>query len=456
MIEENKYQTGRWERISYGIFFVGQGFIYAIISQYLMYYYTDYVHIATGIVTLIMVISKIWDAVNDTLFGVIVDRTKFKSGQRFLPWLNFTTLFLPVGTVLLFAASSEMPQSVKVIYALATYIIWDLFYTMCDVPIFALVTAMTDNIKERSQIYTIASIGGALATAATTIFLVPFFDRHGFLKTAVLVAAISLITMRPICRAAKERHRGDPVNSENVSFHDMVVYLKSNRYFRYYILYRLISSSFYLQMMPYFAKYCLGDVSFVSQLMLFAVPITLLLYLAAPLIIKRFDKILIYRVCMILYVTAYVVLYFVGWKNRTVLIVILLFTMESAIIPNILAPAIPSDCIEYGQYKTGIRKEGILFALQTFTNKFCSSMSTALSGLLLTIMGYSGADGIMSDSMQNALFAGMCWAPVIGQLIVFPLLWKYDLRDKDVQIMTDANCGKITREESEKLLSRKY
>lgn len=449
-------QTKLGERIAYGIFFLGQGFIYSMISRYLMFYLTEEVHIATGIVTVILTVSKVWDAINDTLFGVAVDKVHFKSGNKFKPWLNITTLLLPVGTILLFSVPGSSPQSVKVIYAVAAYLLWDLLYTMCDVPIFSLVTAMTDNIRERGNIYTIAGIGGAVATALTSLFLVRIFDRFGFLYTAMLVSALGIIFMRPVVHLAKERHKGQQATQENSSLRDMWIYLKGNKYLRYFIFYRLISGSMFISVLTYFTKYCIGDVTFESTIMMVAIPFSVILYLIAPLIMKRFDKIKIYRFCMIIVILAYSVLYFVGWQNKVLMVILLVLALDAAIIPSILMSAIPADCVEYGCYKTGIRKEGITFAMQTFTNKFCSSVATAIAGLLLIVIGYKNETGIMTESMQNGLFAGMCWLPVIGQLLGLPLLFKYKLRDKDVQIMADVNSGKMEKEEAEKIFAGRY
>lgn len=450
-------QTKLSERIAYGIFFLGQGFIYSMISRYLMIYLTDYVHMSIAIVTVLLTASKVWDAVNDTLFGVIVDKARFKSGNRFKPWLNITTLILPVGTILLFSIPGEASQALKATWAVAAYLIWDLLYTMCDVPIFSIVTTMTNNIKERGTIYTIAGIGGALATALTSLFLVKIFNRFGFLYTAISVSVVVLLFMRPIVHLAKERHKPSVAEEEHSSLKDMWIYLKGNKYLRYFIIYRLISGSMFISVLTYFTKHCLNDIEFEATIMLIAIPFSAVLYLIAPILMKRFNKISIYRTCMILVIVSYITLYFVGYANKWLMAALLVCALDAAIIPSILMSAIPADCVEYGCYKTGIRKEGITFAMQTFTNKFCGSVATAMAGLLLILIGYDSESGaMMNAAQQSGLFAGMCWFPVIGQLLGLPFLFKYKLRDKDAQIMADVNEGKTSREEAEKIFNGRY
>lgn len=449
-------QTRVSERLAYGVYFLGQGFIYSMISRYLMFYLTEEVHIATAAVTLLLTVSKVWDAVNDTLFGMMVDKVRFKSGNRFKPWLNITTLLLPVGTILLFSISGDLPGSIKITYAVAAYLVWDLLYTMCDVPIFSLATVMTDNISERSNMYVIAGVGGAIATALTSLFLVRIFNNFGFLYTAMFVSALGILFMRPIVHLAKERIRVPQTTREDSGFKEMWVYLKGNKYLRYFIFYRLISGSMFISVLTYFAKYCLGNVEFEATIMLVAIPCSAILYMITPLLMKRFDKITIYRFCMFVVIAAYATLYFVGWQNRVVMVILLVCALDAAIIPSILMSAIPADCVEYGCYKTGIRKEGITFAMQTFTNKFCASLATAMAGLLLILIGHNGETGMMTESMQSGLFAGMCWFPIIGQLLGMPLLFQYKLRDKDVQIMADVNSGRMNRAEAEEIFKGRY
>ena len=92
-LAEHHQATAR-EKISYSIYFLGQGLVYTIVSQCLMYYYTDSVLMAPAVVSIILAIGKVWDAVNDTLFGLIVDAVKFKSGHKFLPWLRLSTILI--------------------------------------------------------------------------------------------------------------------------------------------------------------------------------------------------------------------------------------------------------------------------------------------------------------------------------------------------------------------------
>lgn len=450
------YQTKGIERCSYGVYFFGQGLIYAIVSQYLMYYYTNYIFLPPLVISGIMFAGKIWDAVNDTLFGLIMDRIHFKSGKKFLPWLKFSTVVVPVGTVLVFSIPASLSMPMRITLAIISYVLWDLFYTICDAPVFALSTAMTSNIKERSTIMTFSSIGGTLAVGVTTILLVPFFDKNGFFKTSLIVAVIAFVTMGMISIFGKERYKVKETELQPpAGLRDTWNYLIHNRYLLLYYLYRIISGCIAVQTLTYVAKYCLGDIKYVSIIAACSIPFILLLYVLSPIIFKRFDKISIFRFCVVAQIVMNLVTFLVGYKNKVALVACMVVIACLAILPTILAIAIPADCVEYGTFKTGIRKEGITFALQTFTNKLGSAFAAAITGVVLSLVGFDATKAITQATIDG-LWRWNFLLPILGQSIALILLFFYNLKDTDVQLMADANAGLISHEEAEKRMSRRY
>lgn len=461
-----KSQVRPIEKISYGVYFFGQGIIFTIVSQYLMLYYTDYIFISPAIVTAIMFGGKIWDAVNDMLFGMIVDKVRFKSGNRFLPWIRVSTFLIPVSTVLLFLIDKDMSMGVKVTLAIVTYLVWDSAYTICDAPIYALNTAMTQNVKERGTIMTFSGMGGAVATALTTIVFVPYFNDHGFLNTSILIAVLGFATMIWIGVFGKERYRATDVHQEqSASLRDTWIYLKGNKYLLYFYAYRLISGSIAVSMISYMSIYCLGSVEYTSKITLLSIPLIAVLYLLSPFILKKFNKIHIYRFCVIGEIIVNFATWMIGYENKTVTMMMCAIVLAFAILPLLCNGVIPADAIEYGTYKTGKRKEGITFAIQTFANKFTAAIATGLSGLVLTFLNFQAESyqvngevmlNLVPQSVIDGIWNANFLVPMIGKLVAIGFLFAYNLKDKDVQIMSDVNAGKLTREEAETMLSRKY
>lgn len=116
-----EYKSSLKEKIPYGMYYFGQGIIYTLVSQFLMMYYTDYALLPTLAITVIMFAGKIWDGVNDTLFGLIMDKVRWKSGKRFLPWLKISVVAIPISTVLLFSIQDIRSVALRVAAAVVTY-----------------------------------------------------------------------------------------------------------------------------------------------------------------------------------------------------------------------------------------------------------------------------------------------------------------------------------------------
>ena len=148
MKKENPgYMTTQKERLSYWTYFVGQNVYYNITFIYLSAYLAMQ-GIALWKVSLVLLIVKIWDAVNDPIFGYIFDKVKFKNGQKSLPWLRFAVALIPVVTIFLFSIPGGMSETGKLIWFGVAYLLWDTVYTLTDVPAYAML-----NNRQRHTLY---------------------------------------------------------------------------------------------------------------------------------------------------------------------------------------------------------------------------------------------------------------------------------------------------------------
>lgn len=449
-------QTTLRERLSYGFYFFGQGLIYTVVSQYLMYYYTDYVLLPPLVVSVLLFGGKVWDAVNDTLFGLIVDKVRFKNGERFLPWLRVSTVLIPLTTILLFSIDAVPSLGWRVALALITYFLWDTAYTLCDAPILGLCTTLTNDVKERGTLMTFSGVGGAMAMALSAIVLVPILDTAGFFKASLVIAIAALVTMSMVSVFCKERYHAQASLEPSASLRDTWAYLKGNRYLKLFYGYRIVSGILSVSMLTFMCKYCLGDVKAVALVAAYSLPMIFCVYAAAPFLMRRFDKIVLYRACVCLTIVMYLVTFSLGYANKTRVIFCMAVIAALAILPAILLGAIPQDCVEYGTFKTGARKEGITFALQSFVSKLNAAFASAFAGIALELVGYQGELEVQSAAATQGIWNCTFLIPAAGQLLAVWLLFRYNLRDRDVQLMSDCNAGRISREEALAGMSRQY
>ena len=222
------YMATRKEHFTYSLFFFGQNLLWGF-AGLVVTYLTD-IGLTAALAGTILIVPKIWDAVNDTIFGVIVDKTRFKNGQKFLPWVKIGVAAIGVTTLLMFAIPASTPQTLKIIWFVVAYILFDAAYTMLDAPAFALPTVMTNNIQERTALVSgnklWAMVGGVLAAV-----LVPMLQKKlGWFGAGCLFIIGGVILMLPLLFCAKERQSEEQKKEEEVTFKQMLNYLGKNKY----------------------------------------------------------------------------------------------------------------------------------------------------------------------------------------------------------------------------------
>ena len=142
----------------------GQGMIYAMMSSYISDYYVNVLQLPLMFVLVLMLAARVWDAINDPLMGMIVDRRTMKNG-RMKPYIIMATPIISVLTLLMYL-SPDMEKTPLMIFSTVVYILWGMAYTMADVPFWTLPNVLSPNSKERSDVISftkiINSIGSAL------------------------------------------------------------------------------------------------------------------------------------------------------------------------------------------------------------------------------------------------------------------------------------------------------
>ena len=465
------YMTTFKERLSYWTYFIGQNVYYNITAAFISTYLAmQGINLAK--VAIVLLIVKIWDAVNDPIFGFIFDKVKFKNGQKSLPWLRIATALIPVVTIVLFAIPSGLTETGKLIWFGLAYVAWDTVYTLTDVPAYAMLNTMTDNLQERNTLLSVNRVfsGGGVVIYGVVLPLL-ISEKVGMSATmAVAIMAIfSAITMVPLSVNCKERNYRPGQEDENFSMKQMFQYLKSNKYLLiYYGGYMATDALKTFNAVLLFASfYLFGDSLFSIVLNILNMVPGVFAAMAMPTILKKFDKFKTLFWCNILCIALGLVIYFTGYDSKGLFLILTCIRTVPMSIVGILAFMFTPDCAEYGEYKSGINAKGITFAIQTFSVKITGAVSSSLALALLGLFGWVAVEAESFEQLAalniqqsaaalNGLWIVYALIPVVGMIISTFFYLGYKLNDKDVQIMAKCNSGEITREEAEKLLSRKY
>lgn len=454
--------TSNKERKSYYIYLSGQNMIYTMITSFLTTYllFQGVDPIKSGTV---MLIVKIWDAINDAIFGCIFDKVKFKSKQKFLPWLKISLPIIPLATALLYMIPNGAGEMVKLLWFAVFYLIWDTVYTLCDVPIHGMVTVMTDNLDERTSIISYKSIwsgvGSGIATIIPTIITGQGIGLS-FGVAAAIVSVVAFATMIPVCINGKERFT-NVEDEEQFTVRKMFKYLFSNKYLLIYYVGYFFQSGFnvMISMSIITSYYLFHDERFSLLVLGVAGAPIFIASLFVPKLVEKYGKRKIFLISNWAAVIFGTLSWVCGYQNMIVFILLTLLRAVPLGIQGIMIFMFTPDCAEYGRFKTGIDAKGITFAIQTFVTKMASALAGTLGMFLLGFFGWKEVNAEsfkdlaeqnvqQSDFTLNGLWFIFVMIPTIG-LILAGIFWQfYKLKDEDVKVMIDCNNGKITKEEA--------
>ena len=461
------YMTTFKERLSFWTYFVGQNVYYNITFIYLSAYLAMQ-GIALWKVSLVLLVVKVWDAVNDPIFGYIFDKVKFKNGLKSLPWLRIAVAFIPIVTIAVFSIPDAFNETGKLIWFAVAYLLWDTVYTLTDVPAYSMLNTMTDNLEERNLLLSVNRVFSG-AGYLLCVVVMPLLIGQSYSLAVIVLSILSVLTMVPLCIFCKERNYHPELDEGDFSFKQMFRYLGSNKYLLiYYGGYMATDALKTSAAVTLFVSFFLfGSELYSILLNLLGMVPGIIAAMLMPTILKKLDKFKTLFWCNIVNIVLGLLIYFLGYQNQALFLVLTCIRAIPMCLVGVLAFMFTPDCAEYGQYKSGISAKGITFAIQTFSVKITGAVSSALA---LALLGFFAFPEIKTDSFQelaamniqlapaaqNGLWIVYALVPVIGMIVSTFFYLGYKLNDKDVQIMASCNAGQITREEAEAQLSRKY
>ena len=391
------------QKAAFGIGAVGKDMVYALSASYVMYYYQDVLGLSATFVGLILMIARIFDAVNDPFMGVLVAKTRTRWG-RFRPWLFSGTVLNAVVLYALFAAPKVEGTALMVYFTIA-YILWGVTYTMMDIPYWSMIPAVTRTPAERESLSvvgrTCAGVGSAIVTMFTML-LVGFFggssERQGFKTVALLVSVCFVAAEVLCCLLFKEKSKAE---SKVASIKEMFTALFRNDQAMVVVAsIVLINCALYLtaNFIIYFFKYDFGGQGWKTSYTLFstvggAMQILGMMVLY-PLLRRKLSNTQVFSVSLAAALAGYGVLLMLcllGLGGNLALLCIpggLVFACNGML--TVLTTLFLSGTVDYGELQTGRREESVIFSMQTFVVKAASGVSVFLTGIGLDLIGLVG------------------------------------------------------------------
>lgn len=417
---ENNSYIPKKERWAFSIGAMGQGMIYAMMSSYISDYYLNVLQLAPMFVLLLMLLARVWDAINDPLMGIIVDRHTTKRGKM-KPYIIYASIPIGVLTILMYL-SPDINKTALAIYSAVVYVLWGMIYTMADVPFWSLPNVMTPNAEERSSTISFGrTLNGIGSAVPEVLFLVIGlilpgilgisdgleYNKIKYLVMSVCVVVIGLALYTRSYFYVKERVvipdvkpvKGEPSRLSRIfkckplMLVILMGVLSSGRYMVQAAAVHVARYAFYigepLEGMSDAARVAAIEASVSTVKTIFQVCAIVGMFgamLFMPVLMKKFDyKKIVIVTCLAGFVAS-IFTTLIGWftMNLYICIPFILISCIPLGVLNVITYAMIGDCLDYMELKTGFRDNALGSACQGFVNKLGNALAT--SGIVVMYM----------------------------------------------------------------------
>lgn len=384
-------------KLAYGMGDVGCNFSWMFVGNFLMIFYTDVFGISMSAVATLMLFSRFWDAINDPIIGGLSDKTHTRWG-RYRPWLLFAAPLTALVLILTFWAHPDWSQTHKIIYMAVTYCILVLGYTSVNIPYGTLCGAMTQNMTERAQINTSRSVSAMIAIGIINIITIPLIEwlgngnaRQGYLLIAILYGTIFAVC-HIFCFAKTKEVVEVPVAQKIPLRLQLQAVAKNKPYLLALlgqVLFGFILYGRNADLLYYFTYVENDAVLFTYYSMAIIIP-SIIGAACFPKVFQLTSN-KGWAASVFAFGTGITIIALFFFSPVTSPIPFYLFAALSQFFFsgfNTAIYAIIPDCVEYGEWRTGIRNDGFQYAFISLGNKIGMALGTALLALSLGWAGY--------------------------------------------------------------------
>ena len=438
------------QKLGYGLGIYGPMLGWVATLQYLMYFYTEVVGLTPTQAGLIFMIGMVWDAVSDPLIGAIADRTRTRWG-RYRPYLLFGALPYGVSIALLFTPPGGSPETVFVA-ALAAHLFFRTGYTLVYMPYTAMIARLTVDYDSRTDLTAFKTFFvflGNLTVSFTFYALVMKIgggvERDGFAPAAALVGVVAALTAWLCFAFTQENALQARSQSEEskIPLTSIAGDLLRNKPFLMIFVGVAIFGGFYgaeLAMIAYMAKYWFDDtgvsrILFTTQAVMSLASVPMWLYLG-----RRYGKKFVWISGTSLAAVGLIAIFVLGSKSVPLTAVLYGINNVGATGFILIFYAVTADSVDWGEWQTGRRQEGVIFGAISFANKFAAGVATGAVGTSLVWVGFV-TDAVQSESTLYGMRVIGLLVPAIAFLISAALMLPYPIsKERHAEIVaTKAN-----------------
>lgn len=409
-----------------------------ILLGYLTLYATDVLGLDVGTVAVAFMLSKIFDGVTDLIVGVIVDKTDSKMGKARPYSLAMIGFWISIGLIF---STPKMSQFASVLYL---FVMYTLIYSIFGTFVLCTETTYLSNVlDDHRQSITVNAFGGvvtAIGSLAFSIVLPQFIATSGedpakwrimvwcIAVPMAVIGSVRFFTVKEKSRKAQQTVQ----KTKGLSLKETVGILVNNKYIMILsglLFVSYIGSNVYTQNGMYYAKYILGDVGLNSILSIAMLPMIAAMVIV-PALVKKFGMKRVICGCIVCGIFGGLIRLLDPANVGAAFLSSVFFNLGFPSF-TIFVNTMVIDCMDYGEYKNGVRLEGTLAAVQSVANKVGTAIGIGIGGVLLRIAGYNGKLDMQPISANSMIIGLSTWIPAF-LCIVFAIIYHFYDLDKQL------------------------
>lgn len=437
----NTASLGWGTRIAYGLGDTACNVVFGMITALLTLFYTDYCGISVVTVGMVMLISRIFDGSSDVIMGIIVNKTKSKWGKA-RPWILWMSVPYVLCAVAMFCVPHTSSTTIQFWYIFVTYnLCTTVCYTAINVPYGTLSTMMTRSSHERDLLsivrMALSPVGKIIAVTFTMPVVKLFGDNQAaWIKTMSMWCAIALILLIICFVRCKETVNFEAAQQEQpkVPASRALKALLGNPYFwATLVLWTVtcVHTTIIGTDLPYYCKYVLGNDSWYYSVIYTAEIVTLIVgALLCPLLLQKFNKRDLSLIGCIIVVIAHALIMVNPMSFQWVLVMTIIRSLGQAPLTSLVF-GMMGDVVEYGQWKSHLRQESLIFGGGSLGFKIGTGITSAVMTAMLEGAGFlSSVTGgaIQPTSAQHMISSIFKFGPIFvwAAAIIVLLFYKLD------------------------------
>ena len=410
------------------------------ITGYILLYCTSVLGLSATVVSMMLVIGKVVDAVTDSMAGIIVDKTKTRWGKA-RPYEIFIVLAW-LCTWLMYSTPVGFSNILKYVWVFLTYTMAN---SICYTFLNANALPYTVRVFTQEQIVPVTSYGSVITMLGAAIFNIfgPSLFENALKSAgacsrlvgclAIAMAVIGILRMIFIPETI-DVDSGAEVKSDDIKISDLFTLIKNNKYvvtlFIMGLVFNFVTA---FGVGTYYYTYVVGSLSLAgiaSAAQMLAIPLAFVF----PQLLKKMN---VAKLMMLgFFVSSFgYLLNFVAGTNIVLLAIAAIF-WGCGTIPASMLPAIAFvECADYNEYNHRPRMEGSMSSLNGLMSKVGNAVGTGLMGIVLDVSGVSAASAAVSAGTLAVMPGAQQWVlrlmfsliPMVLYIIVGLTLVRYDL-----------------------------